>query len=114
MKKILALALAVAFAAFPAEARETSATVITSTGTSVTNAAPFPVEQYGNTQAAVLQCDGAAYYLAVTSTSGTVTSSTGLKVAADEKWPLTIDKSHPYIAIISVAGTVNCKVSLVF
>lgn len=114
MKRIGIVILSLIVALSTAQAREAPATIITSTGASITNTVPFPVEQYGNAQAAVIQCDAAAYYLAVTSTAGAVTSSTGLKVAADEKWPIAITKTHPYLAIISVSGTVNCKVTLVF
>lgn len=98
-------------------ARESSAVTVTSTGTSATNGTSFATTfaiPDGTSVAGVIQCDAAAYYLAVTSSAGAVTSSTGLKVAADEKWPITISSSHPYIAVISVSGTANCKVSAVY
>lgn len=101
----------------PAFAREGEAVTVTSTGTSATNATSFATTfgiPTGSDLPALIQCDAAAYYLAVTTTSGAVTSSTGTKVAADVAWPITINSAYPFIAVISVSGTVNCKIIPVY
>lgn len=121
MKRIQTLAALLGVLALatshPAFAREGEAVTIQSTGTSATNGTSFATTfgiPAGSSLPALIQCDAAAYYLAVSSSSGAVTSSTGTKVSADVAWPITIDYAYPFIAVISVSGTVNCKVIPVY
>jgi len=58
----------------------------------------------------LIQPDAACYILPVTSSTGTVTTSNGVKLAADEKVTIHMGQRFPGLACLSVSGTTNCKV----
>jgi hypothetical protein len=119
MRKLFGVALVAAlFIALPARAEDVIVGTLTSTGTSVTNAStavPFyqtgirPSASTGFTHAAI-QCDGAAYVTTVTTAAGTVSAATGVKLAADQLYDDDLTGPLKWLAMISVTGTVNCKV----
>lgn len=58
----------------------------------------------------LVQCDTAAYLLPGTVNTATAASTTGVKVAADEKYYIIMSATHGWLAAIAVAGTSVCKV----
>lgn len=112
MRQTLALlGLLSALVSLPALAADSYLGTIVSAGTSVTNAStatPFTVK--GN--AIAVQCDAASYVLASAGTSATaVTSSNGVKLAADALYDIDFASSLTrFVAIIPVSGSANCKV----
>lgn len=104
------------FTGFAAQAADNwkGTIVATTTKNNADTAAPFSLN-YGARY--MVQCDAAAYVRAVTSATGTVTTSNGVKVAADEKYDIDMlldgGLEQKWIAAVSVSGTANCKVFLV-
>jgi hypothetical protein len=89
---------------------------ITSTGADKDNSTtgvPFVISNHAKI---TIQCDADAYVLV--STLITVSASNGLKVKADVPWQTSVNdslltissKSSGTVRVISVSGTVNCKV----
>lgn len=57
----------------------------------------------------LVQCDAAAYVLAGTANTATVTTANGVKLAADEKAYIGMTAAQGWIAFLSVSGTANCR-----
>lgn len=58
----------------------------------------------------LVQPDAACYVRAVTTTTGTVSSSNGVKLEADEKYEILMRSDDIALAVVSVSGTTNAKV----
>jgi hypothetical protein len=58
----------------------------------------------------LVQCDAAAYVLPGTANTTTVTTSNGVKLAADERVILSMAAGYKWLAALAVTGTANCKV----
>lgn len=114
MKKLLAVALALALSATPAFAARpgsqfglllllngTPEYVDTTASTSPT-AATITATAGGVVK---LQCDAATYVYV----PGTASSTNGEKVAADQAYYVILPDSDATISILAVTGTVNCK-----
>lgn len=83
--------------------------VIQSTGTSATNSStgtPFTVTPGW---VLVVQPDAAGHLLCVAA-GGAVTTTTGLKLAADEKFYVQVTEDRPLLAWISASGNANLRV----
>lgn len=98
---------------------------ITSAGTSVNSSTVAGLNANGATGAGAsglapgaytIQCkDGAVYFELQTTTTGAVTSTTGVLVQAAQPWPFAVPATgeamaRVYFAVISSSGTVNCDV----
>ena len=104
------LALAVLLLGASALGSDNYVGTITSAGTTKNNSdtdVPFVLPAPGRF---AVQCDAAAYVRGGTGSSTTVTSANGMKTIADGVYDIITPASTFYIAVISVAGTVNCKV----
>lgn len=109
MKKALVLALALA--AFSANAEDVYLGTIASSGASTTNAqtaTAFDTSGYNDARLSI-QCDAAAYVKLVKTSTSTVTSSNGVKLAADQLYDLDVF-GKKWVAIIPVSGSANCRV----
>lgn len=119
MKKLV---FALCLLALPAFAGEQLLGTITSTGTSVTNATTALSFNIYPTAKLSLQCDAIVY---VATDATTVSSTTGVKLAADVLFPTavagwnvtvlpadggTTARTSARVAVISASGTANCKV----
>lgn len=58
----------------------------------------------------MVQCDAAGYLLPGTTNAAAVTTTNGIKVAADEKYIFIMSVQHGWLAALAVTGTLNCKV----
>lgn len=58
----------------------------------------------------LVQPDAACYILAATTNAGTVTTSNGLKLIADQTYVIMMTEAHGWLACLSVSGTANLKV----
>lgn len=58
----------------------------------------------------LIQPDAACYVRQVDSTSGTVTTSNGVKLAADQLFYFQMRSTKGFLACVSVSGTTNLKV----
>ncbi len=112
-----ALALGLLLLSGAALAEDLPQGTITSTGTSVTNAStavPFVVAGWGVSTRLSLQCDATAYVKTVTTSTGTVSASTaatmGVRLSTDQYFDIDLTGGPRWIAVISSAGTVNCRV----
>ncbi len=85
--------------------------VIDFTGTSKTNHQATSV--FNNTGAALtgktllLQCSAAVHILPVTTNDGTVTTATGVKLAADERVIISMGSTYGWLAAIQTSGAGN-------
>lgn len=61
-------------------------------------------------KALMVQPDTACYILAGATNAGTVTTSNGVKLAADERVILTMTRDQGWLACVAVSGTTNLKV----
>lgn len=114
MRKSLRLSLPLLWAlllvAGTAFASEYLLGTITSTGASVnqtSTATPFKIPPLHRT---LFWCDAAVYYNWTTSSSGTVSSTTGIPVSANTPWDTSGGTGDRYLNIISQSGTANCRV----
>jgi hypothetical protein len=122
MKRItLVLSLALSSMALGQYVNDKYLDTLQSTGTSVNGStktnlggpAGLPPGAY------TVQCDAAAYFEVLTTSTATTSSTTGLLIQAAQPWPFGVPNigegapSSPtprnYPAVISVSGTVNCK-----
>lgn len=109
----LSLVVAVALGASPAFADDAYVGTITSTGTSVTNgttSSTFATSGLEKRAKVSVQCDAAAYVRTVATSATAVTSSNGVKLAADQLYDIDLSTDRLFIAVISVSGTANCRV----
>ena len=83
-------------------AAETAPVVLTSSGSSVSQA-------FNIAQKVLITCDADAYFLWGTSTV-TVSSANGVPLVAGEKIDSQAGSQARYLAVISASGTANCKV----
>jgi hypothetical protein len=87
---------------------------IDATTTSKTNAQA--TSAFGNTgtflkrKMLLIQVSAACSILPVTASNGTVTTGTGVDLAANERVIITLDDDHGYIAAITASGTANVKI----
>lgn len=58
----------------------------------------------------LIQPDAACYILPGTANTATVTTSNGVKLAADERVIIHMAQGHSFLACLSVSGTTNCRV----
>jgi hypothetical protein len=58
----------------------------------------------------MLQPDAACYVLAGTTNAATVTTTNGVKLAADERVLIRMRENQGWLACVSVTGTTNCRV----
>lgn len=114
MRKLLAIVV-LCLCSLPALGEEIYLGTVTSIGTSQVNSAAdagtgnFTLPR---NQKISVQCDAAAYVL-VSEVPTPVTSSTGVKVAADQFFVTSTPNGYgtqSYLQVISVTGTSNCKV----
>lgn len=57
----------------------------------------------------IIQCDVAVWFVGTTST-GVVTSTTGIRIEAFQQWPFMTSGTKPAVAIKPVSGTANCVI----
>lgn len=85
--------------------------------TSKTNGNTASTYTIGKFSRVIVQCDVAVYVEWVSSTSGTTSSTTGLELAAKEKWETYAGGDFQYLAQIATAGsgtTATCKTFRVY
>lgn len=88
--------------------------VIDATTTSKTNSqatAPFntAAPQLG-LRTLLIQVSAECYILPVATATSTVTTSTGVKLAVDERVIINCTSTETYLAVITASGTANCRV----
>jgi hypothetical protein len=79
---------------------------VTSTGASATNASTATPFTLTRGSLLLLQADATVYVVS----GASVSSSNGVKVAADEKFYLLLTSEQTTLAVISASGTANVKV----